>query len=109
MKVIKCRLMSRRWCINLFGVVLSADTSWIKGKVINHEAIHTAQMRELLFVPFYLLYGIEWLVRIVAYRNFGRAYESMSFEREAYDNEADFGYLERRRAYAWRRYVFKRK
>ncbi|MGM9803836.1 MAG: hypothetical protein ACI308_06625 [Muribaculaceae bacterium] len=105
MKVIKCPLMSRHWCINLFGVVLSADTSWIKGKVINHEAIHTAQMKELLYVPFYLLYCIEWLVRIVAYRNFDRAYENISFEREAYANEANAHYLQQRRKQAWTKYL----
>ena len=55
MKVVRCPLMPRRWCINLFGVAVSGDTSWIDRRVVNHERIHTAQMRELLFVPFYVL------------------------------------------------------
>ncbi|MGN0213500.1 MAG: hypothetical protein ACI4AH_01680 [Muribaculaceae bacterium] len=107
MKVVRLRWFPRRWCINLFGVAFSGDTSWINDKVINHERIHTAQMRELLFVPFYVLYVAEWLVRLALCRGWMRAYRSISFEREAYGNDADFGYLGRRRAYAWMNYLLK--
>ena len=107
MKVVRCPLMPRRWCINLFGVAVSGDTSWIDRRVVNHERIHTAQMRELLFVPFYVLYVVEWMVRLLLCRSWMRAYRDMSFEREAYGNDGDFGYLQRRRAYAWLGYVFK--
>ena len=107
MKVVRCPLMPRRWCINLFGVAVSGDTSWIDRRVVTHERIHTAQMRELLFVPFYVLYVVEWMVRLLLCRSWMRAYRGMSFEREAYGNDGDFGYLQRRRAYAWLGYVFK--
>lgn len=106
MRVIECRWMSRRWCINLFGVAVTGDRSWISPRVLNHENIHTAQQRELLYVPFYLLYALEWVVRMVMYRGRAmRAYEQMSFEREAYANDANPEYLAHRRRYAWLRYV----
>lgn len=99
--IVKCRFIPRRYCVNLFGTIWARDTSWIDSRVINHERIHTAQQRELLFVPFYILYVIEWLVRLLITGNSFRAYRSISFEREAYSNDADFGYLARRRHYAW--------
>ena len=40
--------------INLFGILFVRGDSYISPQVINHEKIHTAQMRELLYIPFYL-------------------------------------------------------
>ena len=34
-----------------------------------HEHIHTLQQRELLFVGFFVWYIVEWLVRLLQYRN----------------------------------------
>ena len=104
-KVIKCGLVPEGFCINLFGVLLARDTSWIDRAVINHELIHTYQQREMLYIPFYLWYVVEWLVKLAYYRNWMRAYRSISFEREAYSNGNDFTYLPRRRRYAWMRYL----
>ena len=96
--------MPRRWCINLFGVAVSGDTSWIDRRVVNHERIHTAQMRELLFVPFYVAYIVEWVVRLLKERNFYAAYRSISFEREAYAHGDNLNYLASRKMYAqWRK------
>ena len=72
---------------------------------INHESIHTAQMKEMLYVLFYLWYVIEWLVRLVRYRNAHTAYRSISFEREAYMNQGIMGYLQGRGRYAWVKYL----
>ena len=38
--------MPKGICLNLFGMYLARDTSWIDEKVINHERIHDAQQRE---------------------------------------------------------------
>ena len=92
-------------CLNLFGTFWARDTSWIDKYVVNHERIHTAQQRELLFVPFYILYVLEWLVRLVHERNLHRAYMRISFEREAYAHGNDLSYLAGRRHYAWRRWL----
>ena len=67
----------------------------------NHEAIHTAQMKELLYVGFYLAYLFEWLYRLVFHTE--TAYMGISFEREAYDNEKNLNYLDTRKHFAqWR-------
>lgn len=103
--IIKSPLVPRKYCVNLFGTLWTRDTSWIDRFIINHERIHTAQQRELLFVPFYLLYIIEWLVRLLIYRNSDSAYRNISFEREAYTHGNDLTYLSSRRRFAWLRFL----
>lgn len=75
--------------------------------MLNHELIHTAQMKELLYLPFYLLYGMEWLIRLVMYRNAKEAYCNISFEREAYDMQNNFHYIidKERKPYAFLKYI----
>ncbi|MCM1517470.1 MAG: hypothetical protein NC117_02365 [Pseudoflavonifractor sp.] len=102
-KVIVCRWIPRGFCVNLFGTVWTRDDRWIDDVVINHERIHTAQQRELLFVMFYVIYGLEWLLRLVQCRHWYRAYRAISFEREAYREAGDLSYLARRPRFAqWR-------
>ena len=102
--VVKSRLAPKRYCVNLFGTLWVRDPTWLDEKVINHERIHTAQMRELFVIPFYILYVIEWLFRLAVERNFDRAYRSISFEREAYAHGNDLDYLNRRKHFAqWRK------
>lgn len=68
----------------------------------NHEAIHTAQMKELLYIGFYIAYLLEWLYRLIFHTK--TAYMGISFEREAYENEANLNYLDTRRHFAqWRK------
>lgn len=70
-------------------------------KDYNHEAIHTAQMKELLYVFFYVIYFLEWLYRLIFHTK--TAYMGISFEREAYENEANPNYLDTRKHFAqWR-------
>ena len=70
-------------------------------KLINHESIHIKQQEELLVLPFYILYGVEWLVKFAIYRDAKKAYKNISFEREAYDNEKNEDYLKDRVRYNW--------
>tara|TARA_R110002167_G_scaffold70594_3_gene199276 strand:+ start:5101 stop:5484 length:384 start_codon:yes stop_codon:yes gene_type:complete len=70
-------------------------------KLINHESIHIKQQEELLVLPFYILYGVEWLIKFSIYRDAKKAYKNISFEREAYDNESVINYLEERVRYNW--------
>lgn len=89
--------------INLFGVLFVRGT-WrdLNARVLNHEKIHTAQMKELGYVFFYLLYLMEWLFRLCTGSE--NAYREISFEREAYDNEGNNEYLHSRKRYAmWRK------
>lgn len=88
--------------INLFGVIFARKGSVITPRTINHEKIHTAQMRELGYIGFYVLYSLEWLYRLAVDTN--RAYRAISFEVEAYEHQCDYSYLESRKPYAmWRK------
>lgn len=86
-------------CINLFGILFCRR---VLNKIdINHETIHTKQGQELLWIGFYLWYIIEYLIRLIMYRDTKLAYKSISFEREAYQNQGDLDYLSNRKHYSW--------
>lgn len=88
--------------INLFGVIFARKGCKVTPRTINHEKIHTAQMRELGYIGFYVLYFLEWVYRLMVDTN--RAYRAISFEVEAYEHHNDYKYLESRKAYAmWRK------
>lgn len=92
--------------INLFGLVLARqECKPLSAKTINHEAMHTAQMKELLYLVFYLWYGIEWLIRLIQYRNSKQAYYNISFEREAYANQNNLDYLKSRKRFSFIKYL----
>ena len=112
--------------INLFGIIFVRKGRVFAPVDLNHERIHTRQMRELLYVPFYLIYIAEWLVRLVQTflpaREAGtsapanhparreasrllRAYHRISFEREAYTHQSEPSYLSNRAPWAWRHYL----
>lgn len=107
MKVIRNRLIpfgKHYGAINLFGILFVRHGVDVTPGVINHERIHTAQIRELLYIPFYVVYVLEWLYRLVQCGGNGyKAYMSVSFEREAYRHGDDLSYLGRRRLFGqWR-------
>ena len=52
-----------------------------------------------------MAYVVEWLFRLAQYRDFMKAYAAISFEREAYANQRDLGYLRRRRPYSFLKYL----
>ena len=91
--------------INLFGVmfVKRGKAKFINERTFRHERIHTQQMNELLYVPFYLLYFVEWLVKLCFYGR--KAYYHISFEREAFANDRNVDYLSIRKRFAWVKYL----
>lgn len=89
-------------CINLFGVLFVREECRLTDCDLNHEAIHTAQMKELWYIPFYILYLTEWFARLFMK---GNSYRNISFEREAYANEDDMGYLGDRKKFGWKEYL----
>lgn len=102
-KVIQTCLLPRRWsydAITLFGIVFTPDRRRVTGRVRYHELIHCQQQLEWLYIPFFIIYAIEWLWYLLRYRDSDRAYRSISFEREAYSHEGDAAYLKHRRRYA---------
>ena len=94
---------------------------------LRHERIHGRQQVELLMVGaaltaililsdcgwwsllalplFFWLYGLEWLLALVCFRNGKKAYRAISFEQEAYGNEHHSDYLTSRRPFAWLQYI----
>lgn len=104
--------------INLFGIVFVRKEIHPQFNIslrewhilLNHEYIHTVQMREMLYLPFYIWYVIEWIIRLIAYRDANKAYLNISFEREAYDNQEDFNYVisKKRIPYAFFKYIIKK-
>lgn len=93
------------------GITLAPFGIYVKEKhltnvrMINHETIHWKQQMEMLIIFFYLWYFIEWIIKI--FTNFGNAYKSLSFEREAYDNDDNLNYLNERKHFAWIKRIFK--
>ncbi len=76
-------------------------------QLINHEKIHIRQAAELLIIFFYISYLLEFLFRYVQYHDFYTAYLNISYEREAYANEANFDYLSQRKFWAFGQYYKK--
>lgn len=72
--------------------------------LINHEKIHLRQQSELLVLPFYILYLINYLINLLRYKNHDKAYLNIVFEREAYRNEHDINYLKSRKFCTFLRY-----
>lgn len=89
--------------INLFGILFVRKNATLSDVDINHEAIHTAQIREMLYIFFYLWYAIEWLIRFIFITN--EAYENTAFEVEAYKHQDDLDYLKHRKLYSWFKYL----
>lgn len=76
-------------------IFISSNTK-IDDVLINHERIHLRQQIEMLIIPFYIWYLIEY------YR---KGYYNVSFEKEAYANEKNFNYLKKRRIFGFIRYL----
>jgi len=91
-----------------------------------HETIHGEQQKEMLCVAviivailfavgcawwccliplplFFYWYLTEWLLRKLFGK--GNAYRNISFEREAFANERNEGYLSKRKRFAWIKYI----
>lgn len=73
----------------------------------NHEEIHGKQQLELLLVFFYLIYGLEYVVRWIYYKNRKRAYRMISFEQEAYYYEGNLAYTNFRPFWGWIQFLKK--
>jgi hypothetical protein len=72
---------------------------------INHERIHLRQQLEMLVIPFLIWYSIEFLVRLIQFKNWHLAYQNSSFEREAYAIEKDLDYLKTRSFWKFGNYI----
>ena len=66
-------------------------------KVLNHELIHEAQIKELGLIGFYIMY--LWFFVKGGYKR------ANPFELEAYAHDDDLDYLKHREKYAWKSYL----
>ena len=74
------------------------------------------QYKDLLYIFFLPLYLLEWVIKIpfswfYKKKKYGRtiskvAYRSISFEQEAFYNQYDYDYLNKRKRFAWVKYIF---
>lgn len=73
--------------------------------LVNHEKIHIRQQIELLILPFFLIYFLEYLFRLIQFQDRNKAYRNISFEREAYANERNLDYLKTRPFWKFKNYI----
>ena len=90
--------------ITLGPIVLSRGT--LSKRVKRHETIHFIQYKELFFIGFLIVYLYDYLyAALIKKKGFSReSYLAIRFEQEAYDNDHDIDYLERRKKFRWRNY-----
>jgi hypothetical protein len=73
--------------------------------LLSHERIHLQQQIELLILPFFVWYIIEFAYRWLQFKNWNMAYRNISFEREAYANEKNEDYLKQRNFWEFLRWI----
>ena len=86
-------------------VIVSAKVDLSDKVLMNHERIHLKQQLELAILPFFVWYFIEYLIRLIQFRNRRKAYRNISFEREAYANEGNMEYLKNRKFWSFFKYL----
>lgn len=92
--------------ITFFPFVFLREREMKQNRVmVNHEKIHIRQQLELFVIPFFVWYFLEYLIRLMVYKNKMKAYRNISFEREAYANEANPDYLKSRPLWHFRKYL----
>ncbi|MCM2302925.1 MAG: hypothetical protein NDI80_09910 [Flavobacteriaceae bacterium] len=72
--------------------------------LINHEKIHLKQQIELLIIFFFISYFLEFIWNYFRFKSFMMAYRNISFEKEAYQNDANLNYLKTRKRYSFLKY-----
>lgn len=107
MKIIRCKRFppSGYSAMALVWWLFVREKYRITPRLLNHEEIHSRQQKEILVVFFLLWYGLEFVFRLVQYRNWDKAYRNLSFEREAYAKQDETDYLASRRRFTWIHYL----
>lgn len=98
------KLMKGYSAITLYPFGVYAHSKDLSERIIRHEGIHWKQQKEMLCIPFYIWYGVEYFVKLFKYGKKG-AYYNLSFEREAYQNDTSKTYVQTRRPFTWVKYI----
>ena len=97
------RIITFNWPIAItlapFGIYIK-EKYWCSKTLRRHEMIHWKQQMEMLIIPFYLWYFIEWVIKLFKYGK--DAYHNISFEREA---NRSYEYPDDRKPFAWIKYI----
>ncbi len=105
----KARLIYCSW-LNVSGmalfpfILIKRRRDFANEQLLRHEHIHIRQQLELLILPFYLFYLLNYFVNLIIYFNHDKAYRNIVFEKEAYENDGNIGYLRSRRAWSFLKY-----
>jgi hypothetical protein len=87
-----------------FGIYVKEEyLNDLNSELINHEKIHWKQQLEMLVIPFYIWYLVEYSIRY--FKSPRTAYKNISFEKEAFDNDQNLEYLKSRKKYSWIKYL----
>ena len=108
MKIIKNKFIPFKGykLMNFFGVIFQRNDVVVTETEYNHEKIHLKQMQEMLWIPFYLWYGLEYLCIMLSckWNKQSDKYHDVSFEEEAHNNDDNYTYPETRKHYSWLKY-----
>jgi hypothetical protein len=89
----------------LFPFILVKEEASKQDQVmLRHEIIHLRQQLELLILPFYFFYLLNYLYNRSLFISHHQAYMNIVFEREAYANDAFPDYLTNRKLFSWIKY-----
>lgn len=92
--------------ITIFPFIFLENKELKKDKVLlNHEMIHIRQQLEMLVIPFYIWYVIEFFIRLLKTKSRDLAYMNISFEKEAYANEAQLDYIVQKKFWSFIKYI----
>jgi hypothetical protein len=103
--MIRTKLPKNVAAMAVWPFILAPAGEQVSETTLRHERIHHAQQKELLLLPFFVWYGIEYLVRMCRCRNRDRAYRQISFESEAYMYEKYPDYLKTRKHYSFLKFL----
>ena len=130
MKIIKNKVLpfGNYATINIFGILFT-KRKHLSDISINHETIHSYQIRETGFVGivlviilnllfnisfwwlfvgvsvFYIQYGFEYIIIRLFHKKQNDAYHDVSFEEEAHNNDENLEYIKTRKHFAWIKYI----
>ena len=84
--------------LNFFGILFTKRKQ-LPESTITHESIHTAQMKEMLWLFFYLWYGVEYLLIRLFHKKRHQVYRQDTFEKafqadRRLAHDINYGYIE---------------
>ena len=96
--LIKPKLVPKGHAITIYPfILLNNKEQRDNHELINHERIHLKQQAEMLIIPFYIAYAVNYAINLFRYDLKRVAYRNIIFEKEAYSNKHNLNYIETRK------------